>query len=207
MERLPVDSVDPDAGDIDRIVRSFRSDGIVALPTDTLIGLSCIAASAAATARLARLKGYSAPRPFVLLFDGSRHWRTKLTRPASEAAEALLARHWPGPLTVILEAADDAPAHLVGDDGGVALRFPGHVLCRRVLEALGEPIISTSVNRMGDAPRVSAEEVCAFSPEIDLVVDGESGGAVASTIVDARGETPVVLRAGSVRVDVSTDER
>lgn len=84
---------------------------------------------------------------------------------------------------------------------GLALRWADHPLCQRVLAALGEPIISTSVNAKDEAPRTTAAAIAAFPGDVALVVDAPVGVARASALVDGRTEPPRVLRAGAVRVE------
>lgn len=198
-ERILPASVDDET--VGRIVAVLRAGRIVALPTDTLPGLSVIASDSDAVARVAALKGYATPRPFVLLFDGSSRWRCAWTRPLPVRVAEWADRHWPGPVTIVCAASASAPPHLVSEDGGLALRWADHPLCQRVLAALGEPIISTSVNAKDEAPRTTAAAIAAFPGDVALVVDAPVGVARASALVDGRTEPPRVLRAGAVRVE------
>jgi L-threonylcarbamoyladenylate synthase len=84
----------------------------------------------------------------------------------------------------------------------VAIRIPALEPLLKIIETLGEPIVSTSVNRAGEAPRTSFGEVLSeFGAEVDLVVrgDDERMSKTASTIVDLTGDEPVTIREGSYR--------
>jgi L-threonylcarbamoyladenylate synthase len=80
----------------------------------------------------------------------------------------------------------------------VAVRVPALEPLRRLIQAVGEPIVSTSVNRSGEEPFEDVHDIRReFSNEVDLIVTGEVPGAVSSTLVDLSGRSPRVIREGS----------
>lgn len=193
----------PDARDVRRIADALDGGHIVALPTDTLYGLSADALGVDAVASLRRLKGYRSARPFVVLFDGSRKWLDRLVLGESARVRELAVACWPGPVTLVVRAAPHAPSHLVSGAGGIALRAPRHELLHAVIAALGRPVVSTSANVAGEAPLVGPDQItAAFGDVLAMVVDGGAPTeAVASTLVDATGDRPVVVRRGAGSFD------
>src|SRR3954466_15901338 len=75
-------------------------------------------------------------------------------------AANLVARHWPGPLTLVLTGGDRrVPDRLRGPEGGVAVRWTSNQNISRLSRAHGEAITSTSANRPGVPPATSAREI------------------------------------------------
>lgn len=190
----------PDPKLVARAAELLRGGGVAAFPTDTVYGLGCSARSPRGLAGVRALKGDRAS-PFILLI-AARDWLDDLVRDVTPLAENLIARHWPGPLSIVLDAAPGVEA-AVGT-GSVAVRLPLSRWCVSLCGALGEPVASTSANASGRPPaRHAAEVVEAFGGAIDMVIDGGlSPSAEPSTLVDARGKKPVLLRAGVLKLDI-----
>ena len=118
--------------------------------------------------------------------------------------EMRLARaFWPGPLTLVMPARPVLTAALLAGGSTVAIRVPSHVVARELCRVFGVPLTATSANRSGEQPAASAHDVItSFVSEIDLVLDaGATPGGPPSTIVEAGGGVPRLLRAGAVPWD------
>jgi L-threonylcarbamoyladenylate synthase len=161
--------------------------GVAIVPCDTIYGI--VGLDPEADARIRELKGRDEDKPFLRLV-AEASWARKLT---GGAAPARLARHWPGPLTLVLPA----------EGGGtLALRVPAAGWLRELIAGLGRPLLSTSVNRSGAAAlwRV-ADIVAEFGREVNLVLDGgDLPDAEPSTIVDASSRPFRIVRQGAFRV-------
>jgi L-threonylcarbamoyladenylate synthase len=198
MRRL---TVDPDAPARDVMRRAgavVRRGGLIAYPTDTFYGLAVDPRQEAAVGRLFEAKGR--PPESALPLIAADLDQARLVARLTPLAERLAARFWPGPLTLVVEAAGGlAPAVLAGGRT-VAVRVPAHAVARRLAEETGVAITATSANRSGDPPAASAAEVeVAVGSSIDALLDaGATRGGAASTIVDATGAVPVLLREGAV---------
>lgn len=184
-----------------RVAGHLHADGVIAYPTETVYGFGC-ALRARALARLAALKDRSGSRTFLLLIERP----DQLPDLAwTDAARALAARFWPGPLTLALRAEPGRfPDAVVAHNGTVAVRASPHRAVRSILRWFGEPITSTSANRAGRQPAASTEEVCGVVRELGTppyvwVLDGgELPPSPPSTIVDCAGDTPRIVRAGAI---------
>jgi L-threonylcarbamoyladenylate synthase len=100
----------------------------------------------------------------------------------------------------VADASPDIAPAVHGGAGTIAVRVPDHPAARALAAAVGFPIVSTSANRSGE-PAVNTWDaaVAALGDLIDLVLDGgPTPGAAPSTVVDARGPVPVLIRAGAV---------
>jgi L-threonylcarbamoyladenylate synthase len=115
-------------------------------------------------------------------------------------ARRLAASFWPGPLTLVLAAADTVPAATTGGLATVAVRVPDHPVAAALLALADLPIAAPSANRSGRPSPTTAEHVVAdLGAEVDVILDGgPCPVGVESTVVDARGQRPVVLREGTI---------
>ena len=175
-----------------RAAERLRAGAVIAFPTDTLYGVGARAADPAAVARLYQLKRRPSTQPMVWLV--SDRDQAALFAVVSPAAEELMARFWPGPLTMVL------PARAQTDGPTIAVRAPNHDVALGLLRALGEPIASSSANPMGQSPPVDADQVIAgLGDELDVVLDGGPCPiGQPSTILDVSGATPRILREGAI---------
>jgi L-threonylcarbamoyladenylate synthase len=170
----------------------LRAGGVIAFPTDTLYAVGARASDPAAVERLYEVKRRPRSQPLVLLVRGLGDIRERATLSAH--AIDLVARFWPGPLTLVLPGRSG----LAGET--IAARAPNHPVAMAVLNGLGEPIASSSANPAGEPPPADADAVLAgLGRGLDLVLDG---GACQlgqpSTILDLTGPTPRILRSGAV---------
>ncbi len=191
----------------------LRRGGVVAHPTETVYGFAA-PVSEDGVAALRALKGRQPDRPFLVLVPDNhrgREWLDELvwTPPARELAR----RFWPGPVTLILsDRGGRIPQGVRNVDGGVAVRVSPHPVAGELLTRWDGPLLSTSANRSGDPPAVTAQDVEASFPEaIDegslLVVDGGAlEPSLPSTLVDCTGDRPWIVREGAVPARTLTRE-
>jgi len=201
MEIHRVDAENPDEGALNRVAEEVLRGGLVAFPTDTVYGLACSLFDVQAVELLGRLKHRDPAHAFISLIpEPMQAWG--LAAEVSAAAERLIDRYWPGPLSLIFRASPLVPVRVLGRGGTIALRCPRDTLCQRILERIGGPVVSSSANLSGRPPAESAQEVVAvFGNQIDVVLDGGPRRArPPSTLVDVSGERPRLLRRGAVDV-------
>jgi L-threonylcarbamoyladenylate synthase len=200
MVRLEVDlSSKPAPAALDEAVRAIRAGGIVALPTETFYGLAADPFRAGPIARLFRLKGRPADRP-VPLIAADPAQVTAHIGPMAALAARLADEFWPGPLTLLLDAPPAIDPGVTAGTGKVGVRVPAHPVARALCRACAAPLTATSANLSGQPPAVSADDVQrAVGARIDVLIDaGRTEGGHPSTIVDATGRVPRLVRAGAV---------
>ena len=180
---------------------------VLAYPTETVYGFGG-SADFDAVESLVAMKGRPPGKPFLLLIAGSEMIARLDLHLTSEAA-ALAARHWPGPLTLVLRGGERrVPARLRGPEGGIAVRWTSHRALARLISAMGEPLTSTSANRPGVPPAMTATEVLEqWSEQINRgllrVLDGgRLTPSAPSTVVDCTGRRPRVIRPGAIAAEV-----
>lgn len=201
MEILRVDSANPDSATLDAAAEAVLRGGVIAFPTDTLYGLSCSLLDAAAVEMIGRLKRRDPTHAVISLIpEPELAWA--LAYDVSPLAEKLIRAHWPGPLSLILQASGFVPERVRGRGVTVALRCPNDTLSHALLARIGGPVVSSSANLSGKPPAETAEEVVDyFGNQLDLVLDaGPRRGGQPSTLVDLSGPRPKLLRRGAVDV-------
>ena len=176
---------------------------VLAYPTETVYGFGG-AIDQESVDGLVRLKGRPRGKPFLILIASSE-MVSRLDLRLTGYAARLAARHWPGPLTLVLPGgARRIPDKLRGPEGGVAVRWTSHPALGRLLQSYGEPITSTSANRPGAPAAMSAAEIeqqwgDAIGRGILRVLDGgRLTPSDPSTVVDCMGRRPRVIRPGAI---------
>jgi L-threonylcarbamoyladenylate synthase len=165
-------------------------------PTDTLYAVGGLALLAEASRRVRAAKGRDAAKPLPLVAADLA--QVEALGVLTAEARALAHAFWPGPLTLVLAAAPTLPPELTSGQPTLAVRIPGRALTR-ALCGLAGPLISTSANASGEAPATTcAAAAAALGPAVSWAIDGGAGGTTPSTIVDASGAAPRLLRAGAV---------
>jgi L-threonylcarbamoyladenylate synthase len=189
---------DPRAADL--ACETLQKGGVTVLPTDTLYGLSAVLSSEEGVRRISAIKRAPNDRRYVLLAS-SIDMVDGFVQSYGCFSRERLASMWPAPLSVILPAGPACPAW-VGPT--VAVRVPDLEPLRALIERLGEPIVSTSVNRTGESPMDDAHDIRAeLAGEVDLILTGLTRDHVASTIVDFSGKAPRLVRRGSYAWDAA----
>lgn len=200
---VPFWSAEEVAASLRDTIAHLHAGLVLAYPTETVYGFGG-AAEYDAVETLVRLKGRAPDKPFLLLIAGSEMIARMDLHLPSYAAQ-LAARHWPGPLTLVLPGGERrVPRRLRGPEGGVAVRWTPHPGLTQLIQAYGEPITSTSANRPGVPPAMSATEIVgqwgdAISRGILRVLGGgRLTPSPPSTVVDCTGPRPRVIRPGAV---------
>jgi L-threonylcarbamoyladenylate synthase len=124
----------------------------------------------------------------------------EVAEPVPRIAWLLADKFLPGALTLVLPRSNSVPDIVTAGGVTVAVRIPAHPIPVALIEGLEAPLIGTSANLSGQPSALTADEVYSqFGDRIDLVIDGgRCPGGRESTVVDATGETPVVLREGAI---------
>ena len=175
----------------------------VAMPTETVYGLAADATDAEAVARIYEAKGRPSFNPLIVHVPDLAAAQ-EIGRFPDEAIE-LAARHWPGPLTLVVPLQEDAAVAAIVTAGlsTVGIRVPHHPAMQALLRACGRPLAAPSANASGSISPTRAEHVLkSLGGRIPLIVDGgPTRRGIESTIVAATGGPLRLLRPGPVQVD------
>lgn len=197
-----------DAEGIAEAAAIVRAGGLVAFPTETVYGLGALATDAGAVARAFAAKARPADNPLIVHVASLAELRG-IAAPLGPLASTLAARWWPGPLTLVVAAHPALPRVVTGGLDTVAVRIPAHAAAAALLAAVGAGVAAPSANRSGrPSPTTSAHVLADLGADIDAVIDGGATAVgVESTVVDARGSAPIVLRDGAVtRAQLGLDD-
>jgi L-threonylcarbamoyladenylate synthase len=199
MIRIAVDPVQPEAAQIEQAAAAIRSGALAAIPTDTLYGLAADPFNADAVARVFAVKGRAGERALPLVAaDTEQVLRCFGELPV--LAMRLVARFWPGPLTLVLNAPRTLAPQVSGGTSKVGIRVPAHAVTVALCRGCGGPLTATSANISGSPPTDNPDAVAtALGDLIDVLVDaGRTPGGAPSTVVDVAGSEPRLIRAGAI---------
>jgi L-threonylcarbamoyladenylate synthase len=182
----------------ERAARETAGGGVIAFRTDTFYGLGADPFDAAAVEAVNELKGREGKPILVLLCDERE--ASRLVARRSRAFDALAARLWPGPLTLVASARAELPTPLTAGTGTVGVRLPADEHARSVVRAAGGALTATSANPAGRPPARTAEEAAAyFTRGLALVIDGGAARTDSpSTVLDVTGDRPRLVREGVI---------
>ncbi len=200
---IPFWSTEEVAAAIPSTIAHLQDGRIVAYPTETVYGFGTMI-DRDAVDRLVALKRRPPAKPFLLLISDTP-MLARIGLHLTRSASMLAARHWPGPLTLVLPGGERrVPDRLRGPEGGIAVRWTSHPNLQRLIAALGDPITSTSANLPGQPAAVTSAEILAqWAPELQrgalrLLDGGRLPPSPASTVVDCTGRVPRVIRPGAL---------
>lgn len=197
----------PNSQDINKVVDHLNNGGIIVIPTDTLYAFACSMEFKKSVEVIARLKGFSLKKARYSMLCDSLSSVSEYVRPMDRDTFQLLRQCLPGPFTFVMDANNNVPRNYLNPNKTIGIRVPANPICHAITEALGCPLIGTSVRTL-DVDRESEyltdpeliHEV--FSRQVDLVVDGGIGDDVPSTVVDCSGGQLELLRQGKGELPV-----
>lgn len=173
---------------------------VVAVPTDTGYSLVADVSYTGAADRLFAMKRRS--RDFALsMLVSDVEQALSLSVGVPQSAERLMAKFWPGALTIVVPRHPDFVADLGDDEETVGVRCPGHSVARQLCDEFG-PLATTSANISG-RPTISTAYgvVDEFGEGVAVVLDAGECVSTQATVVDCTGEMPKLLQEGAISWD------
>jgi tRNA threonylcarbamoyl adenosine modification protein (Sua5/YciO/YrdC/YwlC family) len=197
-EFIHIHPVSPEARKIEQVVACLRNGGVIIYPTDTVYGMGCDIHNARAVERVAQIKGI---KPHKNKFSFICHDLSHIADYArvSNAAYKLMKKALPGPFTFLLEATNKVPKLLNTNKKNVGIRIPNHPIPRMIVQALGNPIITTSLHDDDDILEYPTDPELIYERYrnlVDMVIEGGYGQNEPSTIVDATTDDFDIIRQG-----------
>lgn len=184
-------------------VQALKAGALVILPTETVYGLAADAGNADAVARIFEAKGR--PRFNPLIAHVADVEAAESIAVFDDAARALAAAFWPGPLTIVAPVRPGEGVCDLARAGldSVAVRVPGHPVARAVLAVFGGPVVAPSANRSGrPSPTTFADAVEETGASAAAALDGgPCAVGVESTVVSVLDGRVALLRPGAVTRD------
>jgi tRNA threonylcarbamoyl adenosine modification protein (Sua5/YciO/YrdC/YwlC family) len=193
---LTINPKNPQSRLIRNVVEILKGGGVIGYPTDTIYGVGCDLFNQDAIRKIHRLKKIDGKKPLSFICSDLKD----ISRYAfvSNYAYKMMKRLLPGPYTFILKATKLVPKIAMTKQQTVGIRIPGNKICLAIVRELGNPIISTSVNRPDEGGLYNdpSEIEERFGKQLNLVIDGGVIVAEHSSIVDLTDATPKVVRKG-----------
>lgn len=179
----------------------IKNGGLVAFPTETVYGLGANALDAKAVRKIYKAKGRPGDNPMIVHIAN----KADIFKVASEIpprAKLLIAKYWPGPLTVVLKKSALIPKEVTAGRDTVAVRMPSNKIALELITAAGVPIAAPSANKSGSPSATTAQHVLDdLDGKIDAVIDGgETDIGLESTVI-SMSDKPMLLRPGKISLE------
>ncbi len=199
--RLDTSSPDKARASVKRAAEILNAGGIVAFPTETVYGLGARALDPVAVAAIFQAKGRPHDNPLIVHVDSLE--TMEQLGVLDDRARALVRVMMPGPLTLVVRSRGVVPAIALGGLETVALRIPDHPIARELVALVG-PLVAPSANLSGRPSPTDADAVMTdLAGRIDAVIEGgPCRVGIESTVLDVRGETPIILRPGVIAAEL-----
>ena len=180
-------------------IKTLRKGGILGVPTETVYGLAVMANDTEAIKKLLNIKNRHIDSGKVLTMMVADVDDMKKYVKMNRMITNLCRRYFPGELTLILNQRDDWRHPYFDNFHTVGIRIPNHEYMLDLLRETG-PLLVTSANPRGEAPCRTSRELNKRMPDVDLIVKGECGGGLPSTVIDMTTEQPRSLRQGGLLI-------
>lgn len=195
MKILKIYAENPNERYLDMAVEALRNGGIVIYPTDTLYAFGCDALNNQAIERICRLKSIKSDKTNLSIICKDISQVAEYARFSNDDYK-LLRNNLPGAFTFIFPSLSSLPKAFKGRKT-VGIRIPDNNIAIRLVEKLGNPIMTTSVayedEDYGCEPELMAQR---YSDSIDVIIDAGRGELEPSTIVDCTSGEPEIIRQG-----------
>lgn len=176
----------------------FNSGKIFIYPTDTIYGIGGNPFDENVIKRIAKVKGRDDKKQFIWLLSDFENLMNYVDIVSGSHFE-FLRQLWPAPVSVILNL-NERTREIVNQET-VAVRIPQNNFCCKLLKEVSRPLISTSVNRSGQAAINRIEDIVKnFLSDVDAIFyNSDTSGKKSSTIIDLTSEYPKLVREGDVK--------
>ena len=182
---------------IKQVVECLRDGGVIIYPTDTIYGLGCDIKQQKAIEKICSIKNIDPQKAQLSFICRDLSHLSDYTKSIDTPLYRMLKNYLPGPYTFILPASKQVPKILQSKKSTIGLRIPDNVICQHILEALDNPILSTSLPGEMVEDNTDPEIIYKrFEQLVDFVIDGGIGGMVPSTIIDCTTSDWSITRQG-----------
>lgn len=203
-EFIKIYNENPNPKEIQKVVKVLKNGGLVIYPTDTVYGLGCDINNNKALEKIALIKGVKLDKAkFSFICDSLSHLSDYVKQIDSPTFK-ILKRALPGPYTFLLPGSNNLPK-VFKKKKIVGIRIPDNNIARSIVEALENPIVSTSIRDDDDVLEYTTDPELIFEKWkhlVDVVIDGGYGDNYASTIIDLTGSEPEVIREGKGSLEI-----
>ncbi len=198
----------PNYRDVNTVADIMNNGGIAILPTDTLYAFVCSMAFKKSVETIARLKGFSLKKAKYSMLCPDIATVSEYVRPLDRDTFRLVRECLPGPYTFILDANSNIPRNYLNPNRTIGVRVPADTVCNAIIQAVGCPLIGTSVRTLDtdrETEYLTDPELIheLFGHQVDIVVDGGIGEDIPSTVIDCSDGKLELVRQGKGEVDIT----
>lgn len=206
MNIIRVNPLHPEPAVIQTAADCILSGGLIAFPTETVYGLGADGTDPDAVQRIYEVKGRPVSKPILILID-DQSLLEELTVSTSDQAHAVMKSFWPGPLTLVFQAAPQVRPELTGGGSTIGIRHTASPVAAALCRACNRPITAPSANLSGSPDPLTAEAAAHdLGDTLDLVLDGgPSPESMPSTVVDVSTDELRLIRPGPISFDAITE--
>jgi tRNA threonylcarbamoyl adenosine modification protein (Sua5/YciO/YrdC/YwlC family) len=191
---LSINPDNPQKRLISEVVEVLDHGGLIIYPTDTFYGIGCDVFNKRSIRRIYQLKKRPLSKPFSFICADLKD--ISLYAQVSNNAYRIMKRTLPGPYTFVLEGTRLVPKLMLTSRKTVGIRVPNNKICLAIVESLGRPIISTSVNL--EEPSIIHDT---YSSLVETVIDGGVISYEPSTVVSLVDDNPEIIREGKGEIN------
>jgi len=187
---------------IDQAVQIIRSGGLIVYPTDSGYALGCHLGDKKALDRIRQIRKLDKKHNFTLVCRDLSE--LAIFARVDNTSFRVIKSHTPGPYTFILRASPEVPKRLQHPKRKtIGIRVPDNQIALALLEALGEPLMSTSLIMPGDEYTLVDEEDIQnkLDGKVDLIIHGGATSDMPTTVVDLMEGFPQIMRCGAGEPD------
>lgn len=188
----------PNHREFRQIVDILRNGGIIIYPTDTVYAIGCDINNNKAIQRIAKLKGTTAEKGNFSLICNSLSNLSEYAK-VDNITFKMMKKNLPGAFTFILQASNSVPKLFKSKKKTVGIRVPDHFIPLRIVEELGNPILTTSIHDPDEVVEYTTDPELIhekYHKQVDLIIDGGYGNNTASTIIDCSTDSFEIIRPG-----------
>lgn len=205
VEEKRYDTIVVEQGDeegVKKAAEALKNGEVVGMPTETVYGLGADAKNPEAVKKIYVAKGRPSDNPLIV-HVASKDMIPSLVKEITPVAQTLIDVFMPGPITVIMKKSDEIPSVVSAGLDTVGIRFPIHPIAQKLISESGVPVAAPSANLSGSpSPTKVSHVVTDMFGRVPYIVDGgECQVGLESTVVDATGTWPQILRPGKITID------
>jgi tRNA threonylcarbamoyl adenosine modification protein (Sua5/YciO/YrdC/YwlC family) len=191
---LSINPDNPQKRLISEVIEVLDQGGLIIYPTDTFYGIGCDVFNKRSIRRIYQLKKRPLSKPFSFICANLKD--ISLYAQVSNNAYRIMKRTLPGPYTFVLEGTRLVPRLMLTSRKTVGIRVPNNKICLAIVESLGRPIISTSINL--EEPSIIHDT---YSSLVETVIDGGVISYEPSTVVSLVEDNPEIIREGKGEIN------
>ncbi|TSI13655.1 L-threonylcarbamoyladenylate synthase [Brevibacterium aurantiacum] len=183
---------------IEKAVQTLRDGGLIAYPTDSCYALGCALDNKAGIERITRIRQLDSKHHFTLMCRDFAQLGQFVIVDNSDFR--VIKSMTPGPYTFIMKATKEVPRRMMhAKKHSVGARIPENVTALALVEAMGEPILSSTLLLPGaEDPLTQADDVVdQIGHDVDVVIESGVPGTVPTSVIDFTGREPEVARVGA----------